>query len=312
MRRWLARYRREVSVTIAYAALLAMLVALVPGFFRAEPLRAFLVSSAPVLVAAVGMTLVVVARQIDISIGSQFSVCGVVAGLLANAGLPMPAVALATLLAGGALGGFNGALVAGLGLPSIVVTLATLVILRESLRWAREGEFVRNLPAGFQWFGAGQGGGQLAVVVAALGVFALFAWAMRNLAAGRSVYATGSDPEAARLAGVRPRRVVFGVFVVMGALTGLAALLNSVRFVDVDPNAGSGLELQAIAAVVVGGAAVSGGRGTLVGTFVGVLLLGTIGPALVFLHVQPQWEKAVQGLVILLAVASDALDRGPR
>lgn len=308
----MSRYRREISVAVTYAALLLALAVVVPGFFRAEQLRAFAVSRASVLVAAVGMTLVIVARQIDISIGSQFSVCGVVAGLLARAGLPMPLVGLGALAAGAGMGAVNGALVAGLGLPSIVVTLATLVILSESLRWAREGEFVRNLPGSFQWFGAGQSAGQWLVVGAALAVFLAFAWALRNLAAGRSVYATGSDPEAARLAGVRPKRVVFAVFVAMGALSGLAALLNAVRFVDVDPNAGAGLELQAIAAVVVGGAAVSGGRGTLVGGLIGVLLLGTIGPALVFLHVQPQWEKAIQGLVILVAVASDALDRGGR
>jgi len=308
----LARYRREIWVAAAYALLLAGLAVWVPAFFKPEQVRAQLVGNAAVLVAAVGMTLVIVARQIDISVGSQFSVCGVVAGLLARAGLPVPLVGLGTLLAGAGLGAANGALVAGLGLPSIVVTLATLVILRESLRWAREGAFVRDLPAGFQWFGVGQSAGQWVVVAAALAVFAAFAWALRNVAAGRSVYATGSDPEAARLAGVRPRRVVFGVFVAMGALSGLAALLNAVRFVDIDPNAGTGLELQAIAAVVVGGAAVSGGRGTLVGSLIGVLLLGSVGPALVFLGVQPQWEKAVQGLVILLAVASDALDRGGR
>ena len=208
------------------------------------------------------------------------------------------------------MGAVNGALVAGLGLPSIVVTLATMVILRESLRYVREGEFVRDLPAGFQWFGAGQEGGRWLVVAIALAVFAAFAWGLSNLAAGRAVYATGSDPEAARLAGIRPRRVVFGVFVAMGALAGLAALLNAVRFGDVDPNAGTGLELQVIAAVVVGGTADLGGRGTLAGTLIGVALLGTIGPALVFLHAEAQWEKAIQGVIILLAVASDALYRG--
>jgi rhamnose transport system permease protein len=306
------RYRRELSVAATYAALLLVMAARNPDFFKPEQLRAYAVSNAPVLVAAVGMTLVIVARQIDISVGSQFSVCGVVAGLLARAGLPMPVVGLGTLLAGAGMGSVNGALVAGLGLPSIVVTLATLVILRESLRWAREGEFVRNLPPTFQWFGAGQGWGPWVVVGVALVVFAAFAWSARHLAAGRSVYATGSDPEAARLAGIRPRRVVFSVFVTTGALAGLAALLNAVRFVDVDPNSGTGLELQAIAAVVVGGAAVSGGRGTLVGTLLGVLLLGSIGTALVFLKVEAQWEKAVQGLVILLAVASDALGREGR
>jgi rhamnose transport system permease protein len=318
----IGRYRRELSVAVAYAALLLILASNAPRFFYADSLRALVVSSAPMLVAAVGMTLVILCRQIDISIGSIFSICGVVAGLLAQAGLPIALVTLGTLVAGSGIGALNGILVARLGLPSIVVTLATLVIGRESLRYLREGAFVRNMPPGFQWFGAGQAAGQWLVVAIAVLVFAAFAWALRYLAAGRSVYATGSDPEAARLAGIRPRSVVFAVFVVMGGLAGLAALLNSVRFPYVDPNAGIGLELQVIAAVVVGGVAVSGGRGTLAGTLIGVLLLGSIGPALVFLgpnlpagwewFAKPQWEKAIQGLIILLAVSSDAFRRERR
>src|SRR5881227_3481590 len=212
----IARHLRELSVAAAYAALLLVLSVAAPSFFR-EQFRATLVASAPVLVAAVGMTLVILARQIDISIGSQFSICGVVAGLLAKQGLPMPLVAAGTLLAGAAMGAVNGAFVAGMGLPSIVVTLATMVTLRESLRWAREGEFVRDLPPGFQWFGLPQLDGQWLIIGVALAAFVVFAWGLRNLAAGRAVYATGSDPEAARLAGVRPRRVVFGTFVLMGA-----------------------------------------------------------------------------------------------
>lgn len=303
----LRRYQREVSVAAAYAVLLGVLALGAPDFFGRGPLRDLAVRCAPALVVAGGMTLVILARQIDISIGSQFSICGVAAGLVAKTGVPMPVTALATVLVGSAMGALNGVLVAGLGLPSIVVTLATLVIFRESLRWAREGEFVRGLPDNFQWFGLGQESGQWLVVACALVVFAVLAWALRYLAAGRAVYATGSDPEAARLAGIRPRRVVFGVFVLMGALTGLAALFNAVRFPVVAPDEGGGLELQAIAAVVVGGVAISGGRGTLAGTLVGVALLGSISPALVFLHTQPQWEKAVQGIIILAAVASDGL-----
>jgi rhamnose transport system permease protein len=315
------RYRRELSVAAAYGVLLLVMAFAAPRFYRGDQLRAFAISSAPVLVAAVGMTLVILCRQIDISIGSIFSVCGVVAGLLARSGLPIGLVALLTLLAGGLMGSINGLLVARAGLPSIVVTLATLVIWRESLRYVREGEFVRNLPAGFQWFGMGQKAGQWLVVSIALVVFAAFAWGLRNLSAGRLIYATGSDPEAARLAGIRPRRVIFAVFMAMGSLAGLAALLNAVRFADVDPNSGAGLELQVIAAVVVGGVAVSGGRGTLAGSAIGVALLGSIVPALVFLgtnpHLaflgaKPQWEKAIQGLIILLAVAWDAFYREGR
>ncbi len=306
----IARYRRELSVAAAFLLLLLVLAAVAPRFFRADQLRPLVVLNAPVLVAAVGMTLVIVCRQIDISIGSIFSICGVIAGLLSRSGLPMGLVGLGTLVAGGGLGAVNGTLVAGLGLPSIVATLATMEIGRQSLRYLREGEFVHDLPPSFQWFGAGQSAGQWLVVAIAIAVFAAFAWGLRNLAAGRAVYATGSDPEAARLAGIRPRRVIFGVFVAMGALTGLAALLSDVRLPDVDPNAGSGLELQVIAAVVVGGVAISGGRGTLPGALIGVALLGSIRPALFFLGTKPEWERAIQGLIILLAVASDAFYRG--
>lgn len=299
--------RREIAVALAYVGLLVLLGVAAPAFYRGDQFRAILVASSSVLVAAIGMTLVILSRNIDISIGSQFSLCGIFVGLLAQAGVPMPLVGVGAVVIGGLLGAVNGGLIAGLGLPSIVVTLATMVIWRESLRWWREGEFVRGLPGGFQWFGIGQDAGQWLVVGLSVAIFAIFAWCLNNLPAGRAVYATGSNPEAAFLAGIRPRRVVFSTFVLMGALTGLAALLHSVRFASVDPTAGTGLELQVIAAVVVGGVAISGGRGTLIGAGLGVLLLTTIRPALVFLGAEAHWEKAIQGAIILLAVAADAI-----
>lgn len=282
-----------------------------PAFFGAANLRDLLTGNAPVLVAAIGMTLVILARQIDISIGSQFAICGVAAGLLAKAGLPIPWAGLGAVATGALLGALNGWLVGGLGLPSIVATLATMVMLREGLRWATEGVWVQDLPPGFQWLGLGQDLGRVVIPMVALVVFALFAWGLRHVAAGRAVYATGSDAEAARLAGIRPRRVVFGVFVAMGALTGLAALLTAIQFIDVQTNAGVGLELRVIAAVVVGGTAISGGRGSLLGTLLGVTLIGLVGPALTFLGTQAYWDRALQGLIILVAVAADAFERPP-
>jgi rhamnose transport system permease protein len=311
----LSRYLREISVAIAYALLLAALAVTHPGFFHAKPgenqseFFAICVNMAPILIAAIGMTIVIVARHIDISIGSQLAVCSVLAGLTAKAGLSMPVVGLVTVLAGCAMGAINGGLVAGLGLPSIVVTLATMVIFRESLRWLRQGQFVSDLPDGFQWFGLSQSAGQFVLIVGAGIVFVIFSFMLRFIAAGRTVFAVGSDLEAARLAGIRPKRVVFWVFVLMGGLVGLAAILSAVRSPDVDPSVGTGWELTVIAAVVVGGAAISGGRGTLAGTLIGVALLATIGPALEFLGVPSQWEKAVRGLIILVAVASDGLFR---
>jgi rhamnose transport system permease protein len=264
-----------------------------------------LCSAAPVLLAACGVTLVIICRQIDISVGSQFALCSIFLGLLIRAHWPMPAAALAAILAGAGFGAFNGALIAGLGLPSIVVTLATMITWREALRWWREGEFVRDLPESFQWFGLSQAGGQAAILAITAIVFLILVLAMKHLSAGRFVYAVGSDAEAARLAGIRPQAVTFAVFVLMGALTGAAALLNAVRFADVDPKTGTGLELQSIVAAVVGGVAISGGRGNLWGVLAGVLLLACIAPALVFLKLQPQWEKALQGCILLLAVAAD-------
>lgn len=300
------RYQRELSVALAYLLLLVLLGVAAPGFYRGDKLWSILVGCAPVLVAGIGMTLIILIRQIDISVGSQFSVCGVIAGLVAQTGAPLTLVWLCTLTTGGLLGAINGALVAGLRLPSIVVTLATMVTFRETLRWWREGELIRDLPAVFQWFGFSQLTGQAVIIGTAVVLLIAFGWAMSKLAAGRMVYATGSDVEAARLAGIQPQRLTFFVFVIMGVLSSVAALLSAVVLPYVDPNAGKGLELQVIAAVVVGGTAVTGGRGTVWGTLIGVLLLATIGPALTFLKVAAHWEKALQGAIILVAVASDA------
>lgn len=302
----LSRYRREFSVLCAYLMLLLVLAIRAPTFFAPQQLLVLLVSSSPILIVSIGMTIVIIARQIDISVGSQFSLCGVIAGILAEKGYPIPLVAVLTILLGVALGAINGVLVAGWGLPPIVITLAMMAIVRQTLNWWREGEFVLGLPEGFQWLGAGQQVGQWIVIGSALLLFFLFAWGMKRLKIGRAVYATGSAPEAARLVGIRPRLVIFNTFALMGGLVGLGALLHAIQFPSVDPRMGFGMELQAIAAVVVGGTAVSGGRGTLWGTLIGVFLLGSISPALVHLHIPAAWEKAIQGLIILLAVASDA------
>jgi rhamnose transport system permease protein len=257
------------------------------------------------------MTLVILTGQIDISVGSVFAICGVAAGLLAKAGLPMPLVALGACLVGSALGAVNGGLVAYVRIPSIVVTLATMVALRDGLRWATDGAWVQDLPANFQWLGLTQVTYPFVAFAIAAGLTIVLSWALGYVAAGRAVYATGSNPEAARLAGLHTEIVTFVVFAIAGGLTGLAALLNSVRFNQIPSNAGLGLELKVIAACVVGGTAITGGRGSVGGTVLGVVLLGIIGPALTFLGVSAYWERAIQGAIILAAVAFDAVRDRP-
>ncbi|MDB6027602.1 MAG: rbsC 2 [Verrucomicrobiales bacterium] len=300
------KYFREISVAIALGILLLVMAIVAPGFYQPQPLLSLLTREAPTIVIACGMALVIIARQIDISVGSQFAVCSVCAGLLAAKGWPLPIVFLSSVFFGVLMGAVNGWLVAGLKLPSIVVTLATMVTLRQGLNMARQGEFV-NLPDTVQWFGLSQVGGQWLLVTASVALLVVMAFAMKLLSAGRFVYAVGTDAEASRLSGIRPQLVTFSTFAFIGALTGLAAMMNIAQSPQVQPLSGTGLELKVIAAVVVGGVAISGGRGNLWGVFAGLLLLACVSPALTHLHVEAYWEKAIQGGIILLAVVTDGL-----
>ncbi len=299
-------YRRELSVTAAIGALFLALAVLAPGYFGRENLTDVFLANVPVLLIAIGMTLVILTGQIDISVGSAFAVCSIVAGAAAKLGLAVPLAGAVACLAGAVLGALNGILVAYLRVPSIVVTLAAMVVLRDALRWATQGAWIEDLPAGFQWLGFSQASYPAAIIFMTAAIVIAAAWGLRNLAAGRAVYATGSNEEAARLAGINTRLCVFSVFTITGALTGLAAVLNSVRFNQIPSNAGLGLEMKVIAAVVVGGTAITGGAGGVFGTILGVILLGAIGPALTFLGINAYWEKAIQGAIILAAIAADA------
>ena len=297
--------KRELSVVTAIGGLAVVLAIRAPWYFALDNLRDVFLANVPVLIAAVGVTLVVLAGHIDISIGSTFAICGVIAGLLAKTGLPLVVPVIAAVLVGAMLGAINGSLVAYARIPSIVVTLATMVAWRDGLRWTTQGAWVEGLPVSFQWLGLTQRSYPIVLAVGTIVLLAVGMWAMRHLAWGRAVYATGSNREAARLTGLDTSLVVFTVFVAAGALTGLAALVNAVRFNQIPANAGLGLEMKVIAAVVLGGTAITGGRGRLMGTVLGVLLLGGIGPALTFLGVSAYWERAIQGAIILSAVAMD-------
>jgi rhamnose transport system permease protein len=303
--------RREWSVTIAIVLLALVLAFAAPSYFSAANLRDLFLVNMPVLVAAIGTMLVILTGEIDISVGSAFAICSVVAGVVASSGVPAWGAGLAACAAGALLGALNGALVAYARIPSIVATLAAMIALRDGLRWSTQGAWIENLPERFQWLGVAQTAFPLLAAGIVVTLTAAVAWTMRHVAAGRALYATGSNAEAARLAGIDTAAVKLSVFTIAGALTGLAALLNSVRFNQIPSNTGLGLEMKVIAAVVVGGTAITGGRGTCGGTLLGVMLLGAIGPALTFLGVSAQWERALQGAIILAAVTIDAV-RLPR
>jgi rhamnose transport system permease protein len=301
--------RRVMSSPAAFGLIALAIVTAVaaPGFYSGSNLRDLTLTIAPLLVAAVGMTLVILLGEIDISIGAQYAVCAILAGIAAKAGMPVISVALIAMAAGAVLGLVNGVLIAQFRIPSIVVTLAAMMALRDLLRWTTEGAWIQNLPASFQWAGFGQTGGSVLIALIAAIVFATFVWGLGNLGAGRAVYAAGCSPESARLAGLDPKVISIAVFAISGMLAGLSALLGSLRFTDIQSGAGVGLEMKVIAAVVVGGASIAGGRGSLWGTLLGVVLMSTIGTSLTYLGIEAFWEKAVQGAIILAAVIANAL-----
>src|SRR5712691_1425522 len=172
-----SRYKRELSAALACAVLLAAVGVVAPSFFSAANLRDLALNNAPVLLVAVGMTMVILVGQIDISVGSQFAVASVAAGWLAKAGVPISMLLPCSILAGATMGAVNGLLVGWLRLPSIIVTLAMLVTWRDVLRWVTGGRWVQNLPPNFQWFGLGQTLGQWLIVIIALAVLIGFSWA---------------------------------------------------------------------------------------------------------------------------------------
>jgi rhamnose transport system permease protein len=302
-----SRFRAEISVAFAIAVLLIVLAFVAPGFFTRENLSDLVLANMPVLIVALGMTLVILTGHIDISVGTMFAICSVAAGEFSKLGLPAWGAGLVASLIGAMLGAINGALVAYLRIPSIVVTLAAMVAFRDALRWITQGAWVQDLPANFQWLGTTQAASN-AITFAIAGALAIgIGWGLRNLPGGRAIYATGSNENAARLVGIDSARVTFFVFAITGALTGCAALLNSIRFNQVPSNAGLGMEMKVITAVVIGGTAITGGRGSIQGTLLGVILLGIISPALTYLGFSAYWERAIQGLIILSAVAFDAV-----
>jgi rhamnose transport system permease protein len=301
--------QRASAIAIFWAVLLVVLAWRAPGFFAFANIRDIAITNAPALIVALGMTVVIIAGEIDVSVGSQFAVASVIAGSLAKMGVPLPVTALLTATAGCLFGCVNGALVTALGVPSIVATLAAMAFWRELLRWITQGAWVQGLPANFQWMGMSQGWGEVAIVGAAAVLFTVMLWAMRHVQAGRAVYAVGSQRESARLAGIPVRAISFGVFTLLGAFTGLAAVLDAARFTEVQSSTGAGLELKAISAVVIGGTSITGGKGNVWGTLLGASVLAVIAPALTFLSINAFWEKAIQGAIILSAIVLERLAR---
>lgn len=301
---------RETSILLAFILIVAVTTAVNPQFlFSPDGFKEILINPSILLVLAIGVAFVIITRSVDLSVGSMMGLTAFMIGSLFIAWPAMPAVvAFAISIAFGALLGLiNGGLVAIAKVPGMVITLGTLYIYRGiTILWAGTKRInTSEIGADFLAFGNAQIVGIPALTILAVVVVVGAAWYLRNTRSGREFYAIGSAPEAAELYGLPARKRQLTAFAISGAMAGLAGAMFAARYGTIASNAGNGYEMQAIGAAVIGGVAIVGGSGTVVGAAFGALLLTTINSALPVLGIQSLWQKAVVGVLIIGAIILD-------
>jgi rhamnose transport system permease protein len=300
---------RESGIIAVFVVFVAVTTAVQPSFLNEQNVQFLLINTTVFALLALGETMVVVSRNVDLSIGSVLGLSAYVsAGLFGqHPGIPIPVVFAAGLGIGLACGIGNGLMVAIGRVPSLVVTLATLYIVRGVDILIVSGNQVnaQTLPDGFTTIPRASVFGIPYLAIAIAVVIGLGAYYLRSFRSGRELYAIGSNPEAARLAGIPVGRRVFAAFVASGAIAGLAGVLWAAQYQTIDSSAGTGYELTVISAVVVGGVAIFGGSGSAVGAAVGALLLSAINSALNVLGISPLWLEAISGFLLLVAITLD-------
>ena len=300
---------RESGIIVVWIVFVAITVSIEPRFASQQEAQFILANTTIFALLALGETMVIISRNVDLSIGSVVGLSAYVSANLFGKihGIPIVVVFLVGLGIGLAVGVANGFMVAIGRVPSLVVTLATLYIVRglDILIVGGNEVVAQTLPNAFiQIPRAGvYGVPYLAIVIAV--VIGVGAYYLRSYRSGRELYAIGSNTEAARLAGIRVGRRVFTAFAVSGAIAGVAGVLWAAQYQTIDSNAGTGYELTVIASVVVGGVAIFGGSGSAVGAAIGALLLQTINSALYVLGISPFWDQAIAGALLLAAITLD-------
>jgi ribose transport system permease protein len=294
-------------VLLAVLVLLCIVISLgAPQFYSVENVIAILRQCSLVLIIAAGMTMLLIAAEVDLSVGASLAFSGVVAMDVTNKTGSVLLGALAGILFGGAVGVFNGLVVTRLRVNSLIATIATMMILQGGVfLYSREAVQNRHLQKTFTDISTGYiGPVPIPVVIAALVCLVVYI-VLRHTTLGRYIYATGANQRAARLSGVRPERLKLLVFIVTGLLTGLAGLILASLMNAGQPTAGRGFELTVVAAVILGGTSLSGGRGTLLGTLLGVLILKVIDNGIIILRWDQDLQMVVPGVVIVLATWLD-------
>ncbi|RCS22124.1 ABC transporter permease [Phyllobacterium salinisoli] len=299
----LSEHAQVLSIAVFFLACLMFFSATTDTFLTLGNILNVLRQAAPILVVAVAMTLVIITGGIDLSVGSQVALINAVAAVIMAMGYPWPMVVIGMIAFGALLGIAQGWFVAYQGIPAFIVTLAGLSILRGFALYLTQGYSIpiKDVP-GFFWLGRGEFLGLpvpaiIAILVAVIG-YVIIAYTKY----GRQVVAVGSNLEAARRVGMPAKWIVASVYMVSGIACALAGLLIAARLGSGSSNAAVGFELQVIAAVVLGGTSLMGGRGSILGTVLGTLTIAVIGNGLILMHISPFFTQIVTGAIILVAI----------
>lgn len=301
---------REFGILAALVLVVIAATVKNPNFlFSADGWRDLLLTPSILMLVAVGQAIVIITRNVDLSVGSVMGLTAYLTGRLFVdvPGIPIVVVVIAAVLLGAFLGLVNGALVAFAKVPAMVITLGTLYAYRGiNVLWTGSDRInASDMPKDFLALGTQQIFFIPVLSIVAVIVLALAAWYLRNTRGGREYYAIGSDPSAAELYGLKVTRRVLSAFVLSGALAGLAGVFYAARYASISSQAGSGWELDAVGAAVIGGIAITGGVGTVWGAAIGAMLLMTINRALPILGIPDFWQRAVVGVLIIGAIVLD-------
>lgn len=305
---------REAGIAAVILLLIIIFGALNPRFLNPENLGSIVLSVGILLILAVGQMLVIITRNIDLSVGSVLGLSAMVMGMVGRdfPEIPIVLLILIAMLVGGLAGAVNGLLVAVAKVPAIIATLGTLAIFRGMIFLVSDNVQVdpQNISAGMRGLAAYGPFGIPWLVIIAVIVLIVGWWFTTRTLTGKRLYAIGSNPDAARMRGLNVSALTFGVFVAMGALAGLGGAMYVARFATVNPaDAGLGFELLVISAVVIGGTNIFGGSGTVLGTLLGTLLVGVLANGLTVVGVSGFWQRFATGAIILLAIVADSVMR---
>jgi ribose transport system permease protein len=276
------------------------------AFFTVNNLFNVLRQVSIVAIIAVGMTLVILTAGIDLSVGSVLAFTGGVAAGVIFAGMSFPVAIVVCLIVGLLMGAVNGLIVSKGKVPAFIATLAVMVIARGLTLVYTKGNPIVISDPGYRFIGSGKILGIPFPVILMLAIFAIMYWVLKNTIFGRNVYAVGGNEEAARLAGINVNRVKIFVYALTGLFASISALIYTSRLMSAQPNAGSMMELDAIAAVIIGGTRLTGGKGGVIGTLIGALIMGVLDNILNLSNVSPFYQDIAKGLVILAAVLIDS------